>query len=111
MQKMHKFYREYSGDEFMKKKFVDDSFIKKLIAVLRDTGMDVYDKSMIELNAIGLLTIYGCREIIEYSNETVIIDLRDKYIEIKGDNLKINHYSSTSTEIGGEIKNISIIKL
>lgn len=91
------------------KKSISNKVTAKLVNILRNTDMDVYDKFMLEMNAIGILTVKGCKEISEFNDERIIVLCEDKYINIEGNNLRLSRYSSSLTEITGKIRSISFI--
>lgn len=87
--------------------------IRKISASVRkyihNSEIDTDDRFLVEFNSEGRLSVHGCRELLEYNENTLTMECENYFINIKGENLYINRFFRNVTSVGGKIDNISFM--
>lgn len=64
------------------------------------------DGGYLHVDLAGSVEVEGCRSIIEYNSESLILNFGDKNVMIFGKSLEIKSFSTTSMTVAGGIKSI-----
>ncbi len=64
-----------------------------------------------EMNDEEEICIHGCKDISEYDNCKVMVKTDKFLINVLGENLKVENFSSNFTNIGGKISGIEFCRI
>lgn len=67
---------------------------------------DNSENAMIELFGNKRMLVIDCRCVVDFSEESVVLNLGDMNMRVKGDNLMISSFCYGQTDICGEIVSI-----
>lgn len=89
---------------------IKDLAQKAIREALRDLELDVKEQFFMEMNSEGEMSIRGMQEVEEYTEQYILLRGNGRYIEIKGNFLRLKVYSLRNTGIIGEIDSISFLR-
>ena len=67
---------------------------------------DDAENAMIELFGNKRMVVIDCRYVVDFSEESVVLNLGDMNMRVRGDNLMISSFCYGQTDICGEIVSI-----
>ena len=83
-------------------------FINK---IERHTDLLSFQRFAFEMNDEEGISIHGCRDISEYDSSKVAVTTDKFLINVSGENLKVENFSSDFTNICGKISGIEFSKI
>ena len=82
--------------------------LKKRLLQLIDLPEDAFGGSHIEIVSNSLIKINGCRRIIDYSSDKIVMSMREYELSVLGCKLTLSSYGETTAAISGEIKALKL---
>lgn len=77
---------------------------------IHSSELDTDDRFLLEFNSEGALSVKGCREILGYSEDELLMECDSYYINVKGKDLLLSKFSRNETSVCGQLENISFVK-
>ncbi len=79
-------------------------------AFMKDAELDTDDRFLLEFDSSGALFIKGCREIVGYEEEGLLLDCVQFFVNVKGKDLQLERFSKKGTLVSGQVESISFMK-
>lgn len=92
----------------MKKRFAKQKRVLKNF--MSEAGMDVHEDFFAELNEYGELTVSGCNEIINYTEDNITLKSEKYFLDIYGKHIFLKVFSVKKSVVGGEINDVKLLK-
>lgn len=84
--------------------------VERINGILKESSLETDDGFLLEFNSEGELSLKGCSDIGNFSDETVLLVSKPYYINVKGRALQIKIFSKQDTVIAGTVENIGIVR-
>ena len=82
--------------------------LKKRLLQLVDLPEDAFGGSHIEIISNSLVKINGCRRIVDYSSERVVLAMREYELSVIGRSLALSSYGECTATVSGEISSVQL---
>lgn len=82
--------------------------LKKRLLQLVDLPEDAFGGSHIEIVSNTTVKINGCRRIIDYSSDKVILSMKEYDLTVIGRGLTLSSYGENTAAVSGEIMSIGL---
>ena len=82
--------------------------LKKRFLQLVDLPEDSLGGSHIEIISDSTVKINGCRRIIEYSSDTVILSMKEYDLTVSGRDLTLSSYGESTAAVTGKILSVKL---
>ena len=82
--------------------------LKKRLLQLVDLPEDAFGGSHIEIVSNSTVKVNGCRRIIDYSSDKVVLSMREYDLTVVGRNLTLTSYGVNTAAISGEIVTVKL---
>ena len=82
--------------------------LKKRLLQLVDLPEDAFGGSHIEIVSDSRVKINGCRRIVDYSSDKVVLSMKEYELTVLGRGLTISSYGETASVITGSIKCVKL---
>ena len=93
-------YKMKAGDILMK--------LKKRLLQLVDLPEDCLGGSHIEIVSNSSVKVNGCRRIVDYSSEKVVLSMKEYELTVVGRNLTLSSYGENTAVASGEILSVKL---
>ena len=82
--------------------------LKKRLLQLANLPEDSLGGSYIEIVSNSTVKVNGCRRIIEYSSETVILSMKEYELTVSGRELTLSSYGESTAAVSGQILSVTL---
>ena len=82
--------------------------LKKRLLQLVDLPEDSLGGSHIEIISDSTVKVNGCRRIVEYSSETVILSMKEYDLTVVGRDLTLSSYGENTAAVSGKILSVKL---
>lgn len=92
----------------MKKLMIKDitSAVRRYI---HNSEINTDDRFLVEFNSEGRLSVYGCRELLEYNENSLVMECEGYFINVKGKHLYIDRFFRDETTVLGTVESVSFM--
>ena len=80
--------------------------LKKRLLRFVDLPEDALGGSHIEIVSDSIVKVNGCRRIIDYSSDTVVIMMKEYCLTVNGRELTLSSYGENTATVSGVIKSV-----
>ncbi len=78
--------------------------------VMNDAELDADEGFHLEVNSLGEITVKGCKDIMSYSENEIMLTSDSCFVTVKGNALQVKQFMRSLTVISGETDDICFIK-
>ncbi len=82
--------------------------LKKRLLQLVDLPEDAFGGTHIEIVSNSSVKVNGCRRIVDYSSEKVVLSMKEYELTVVGRNLTLSSYGENTASVTGEIISVRL---
>ncbi len=82
--------------------------LKKRLLQLVDLPEDAFGGTHIEIVSNSSVKVNGCRRIVDYSSDKVVLSMKEYELTVVGRNLTLSSYGENTASVTGEIISVKL---